>query len=92
MRRSPASDAGQEWHGGVDRPPAVGISRPGDPRPTRDEQLAALGALERFADRRVTFTDCLSFGVMKPRRIERVFGFDGDFRIAGFILVPVGSD
>ena len=56
--------------------------------PTRDEQLAALVTLERYADQRVTFTDCLSFGVMKSRRIERVFGFDADFRVAGFLLVP----
>lgn len=58
--------------------------------PSRDEQLAALVTLERYADQRVTFTDCLSFGVMKVRRIERVFGFDDDFRIAGFLLVPGG--
>jgi predicted nucleic acid-binding protein len=56
--------------------------------PSRDEQLAALGTHEKYADQRVTFTDCLSFGVMKNRRIERVFGFDEDFRIAGFLLVP----
>jgi hypothetical protein len=56
--------------------------------PSREEQLAALVTLERFADQRVTFTDCLSFGVMKARRIERVFGFDDDFRVAGFLLVP----
>ena len=56
--------------------------------PSRDEQMAALGTLERYADQRVTFTDCLSFGLMKARRIERVFGFDKDFRIAGFLLVP----
>ena len=56
--------------------------------PSRDEQLAALVTLERYADQRVTFTDCLSFAVMKTRRIERVFGFDADFRVAGFLLVP----
>jgi predicted nucleic acid-binding protein len=56
--------------------------------PDRDEQLAALGTLERYADQWVTFTDCLSFGLMKTRRVERVFGFDDDFRLAGFLLVP----
>ena len=56
--------------------------------PSRDEQIAALSTLERYADQRVTFTDCLSFGVMRARRIDRVFGFDEDFRIAGFVLVP----
>jgi predicted nucleic acid-binding protein len=56
--------------------------------PTRDEQIAALGALERYADQRLSFTDCISFGVMKALRIERAFGFDRDFAIAGFLLVP----
>ncbi len=50
--------------------------------------MAALGTLEKYSDQRLTFTDCLSFGAMKARRIERVFGFDEDFRIAGFLLVP----
>lgn len=59
--------------------------------PSRDEQMAALGTLERYADQHVSFTDCLSFGLMKERRLERVFGFDDDFRIAGYLLVPGGS-
>jgi predicted nucleic acid-binding protein len=61
------------------------------PDPSRDEQLAALGTLERLADQQLTFADCLSFGLLRARHIERVFGLDGDFRVAGFILVPGGS-
>jgi predicted nucleic acid-binding protein len=56
--------------------------------PDRDEQIAALATLDKYADQRVTFTDCISFGVMKARRLDRVFGFDSDFRLAGFVLVP----
>jgi len=58
--------------------------------PTREEQLAALATFEKYADQRVTFTDCLSFGLMKARRLDRVFGFDDDFRVVGYLLVPGG--
>jgi uncharacterized protein len=59
--------------------------------PSRDEQLAALATLEKYADQQMTYTDCISFGIMKSRRIERVFGFDDDFRLAGFLLIPGAS-
>lgn len=57
-------------------------------RPDRDDEIAALGMLEKYADQRVSFTDCICFVLMKARSVDRVFGFDGDFRSAGFHLVP----
>lgn len=56
--------------------------------PGREDEIAALGLLEKYADQSVTFTDCVCFVLMRSRRLDRVFGFDSDFRIAGFQLVP----
>lgn len=40
--------------------------------------------MRKFADQGVSFTDCLSFALMKRRRIGWVFGFDRHFVNAGF--------
>jgi len=57
-------------------------------RPGREEEQAALGWFEKYADQRVSFTDCLSFVVLRNHRIHRVFGFDRHFALAGFELWP----
>ncbi|MFU8848643.1 MAG: type II toxin-antitoxin system VapC family toxin [Opitutales bacterium] len=47
--------------------------------------------MRKFADQGVSFTDCLSFALMKRERIAWVFGFDHHFTAAGFRLWP-GAD
>lgn len=42
--------------------------------------------MRKFADQGVSFTDCLSFALMKRQRINWVFGFDRHFAAAGFRL------
>jgi len=42
--------------------------------------------MRKFADQGVSFTDCLSFVLMKRHRIRSVFGFDHHFAAAGFTL------
>ncbi|HKK19129.1 MAG TPA: PIN domain-containing protein [Opitutales bacterium] len=42
--------------------------------------------MRKFADQGVSFTDCLSFVLMKRERIRWVFGFDHHFAAAGFRL------
>jgi predicted nucleic acid-binding protein len=41
-----------------------------------------------FGDQAVSFTDALSFAVMRRMRIERAFSFDRHFALAGFELWP----
>ena len=48
----------------------------------------ALRLMRKFADQAVSFTDCLSFGLMKREQIRHVFGFDRHFEAAGFCLWP----
>lgn len=57
-------------------------------RPGSEEEQQALDLLEKYHDQRIGFVDCLSFVTMRQNRINRVFGFDKHFRIAGFTLWP----
>lgn len=43
---------------------------------------------ETYEDKVLSFTDCTSFAIMKKSRIEKAFSFDGDFKNAGFVLMP----
>lgn len=52
---------------------------------TNDElEQAALNVYERFDDPALSFTDCLSFSVMRALSITTVFAFDRHFVHAGF--------
>ena len=57
-------------------------------RPTAEDELRALELFEKYADQRVSFTDCVSFVLMRRSRIERAFSFDGHFSRAGFMIWP----
>lgn len=54
-----------------------------------DEQTeqAALHVYERLADPRLSFTDCVSFTVMRALGITTAFAFDRHFQRAGFELL-----
>lgn len=57
-------------------------------RPDADDEKAALDLLEKYADQRVSFTDCVSFALMERHNIRTAFSFDHHFRIAGFDMEP----
>ncbi len=57
-------------------------------RPTAPDEIAAITWLEKFADQRVSFTDAISFALLKRHRITRVFTFDRHFELAGFQGLP----
>jgi predicted nucleic acid-binding protein len=48
----------------------------------------ALDLLERFADKRLSLTDAVSFALMDELDISAAFTFDRDFRDCGFRMVP----
>lgn len=58
-------------------------------RPSEDHERAALDYFEKYADQEVSFTDCVSFALMRSHGIRRVFTFDRHFRLAGFETIPV---
>jgi predicted nucleic acid-binding protein len=53
-------------------------------RPTREDELAAVDWLEKFADQKVSYTDAVSFALMRRYRLTRAFTFDRHFELAGF--------
>ncbi|MCI4372940.1 MAG: type II toxin-antitoxin system VapC family toxin [Thermoplasmata archaeon] len=55
---------------------------------TPDRFWAAWETLLGRPDQRWSLTDCLSFVPMKSLGIRLAFGFDSDFRHAGFDLLP----
>ena len=57
-------------------------------RPDRRDEINALQFFGKYADQHVSFTDCISFVLMKREKINRVFSFDRHFLFAGFHVVP----
>ena len=56
-----------------------------------EEALTSYSGLElfrRFADQKVSYTDCVSFVLMRRYAIVRAFAFDRHFIQAGFDLWP----
>lgn len=53
-----------------------------DPGEWRD----AARMMKKFADQAVSYTDCLSFVLMRREGLRDVFAFDGHFAAAGFRL------
>ena len=53
-------------------------------RPTLEDELEAVEAFSKYADPKVSFTDCISFVLMKRNRIQKAFSFDRHFSLAGF--------
>ena len=57
-------------------------------RPDGEDELAALDLFARFADQEASFTDCISFALMRRYRLSRAFTFDRHFLAAGFEVLP----
>ncbi len=57
-------------------------------RPDHEDESDALRWFEKFADQGVSFTDCVSFVLMKKKRIKTAFAFDRHFADAGFVRWP----
>ena len=48
----------------------------------------ALERMARFADKRLSLTDCASFAVIERLGLAAAFTFDRDFRDCGYLTVP----
>lgn len=53
-------------------------------RSDQNDELSALKYFEKYGDQQISFTDCVSFVLMKKSRIKKVFTFDQHFVMAGF--------
>ena len=54
---------------------------------SREDELEALRWMRKYADQRITFTDCVSFALMRRHRIRTAFTFDRHFKLAGFEVI-----
>jgi hypothetical protein len=50
--------------------------------------MKAIDLFARYSDHELSFTDCVSFVLMKRKRIKRAFTFDHHFRLLGFETHP----
>jgi predicted nucleic acid-binding protein len=57
-------------------------------RPDENDELAALELFQKYADQRVSYTDCVSFVLMERQNIKCAFSFDRHFTIPGFDVEP----
>jgi uncharacterized protein len=54
---------------------------------TRDDEVAAIRWMRKYADKEISFTDCLSFAMMRRLGIRNAFTFDRHFHDAGFQVI-----
>jgi predicted nucleic acid-binding protein len=54
----------------------------------REHHVAALAWLQRLDDQRLSYTDAVSFAVMRGRRCTTALTLDRDFTVAGFRRLP----
>jgi predicted nucleic acid-binding protein len=57
-------------------------------RPDVSDESAAVDLFRKFADQKVSFTDCVSFALMRRHRLKKAFTFDRHFAQAGFEIWP----
>ena len=57
-------------------------------RPSVQDELTSLTLFEKYADQKISFTDCVSFALMRKVGLKQAFTFDKHFRYAGFEVVP----
>ncbi|MCP4753249.1 MAG: PIN domain-containing protein [Proteobacteria bacterium] len=57
-------------------------------RPDLDDELKAISLFSKYFEQAISFTDCVSFVLMKKKKIQTAFSFDSHFEIAGFSKKP----
>lgn len=57
-------------------------------RPDQEDELRGIELFEKYADQHVSFTDAVSFALMRRSGIETAFTFDAHFARAGFAVLP----
>ena len=57
-------------------------------RPGKYDEIEAVKVFEKYADQSLSYTDCISFVLMRSHKIKRAFTFDKHFQMAGFTSIP----
>ena len=53
-----------------------------------DIEAEAMSLLKKYADQDFSYTDAVSFVIMKREKIRKAFSFDKHFLTIGFLMVP----
>jgi uncharacterized protein len=53
----------------------------------REDELTAVHLFKKFAHQEVSFTDCISFAIMRRHGVATAFTFDRHFLHAGFNVI-----
>lgn len=56
-------------------------------RPEHSDEMEAIDLFEKYADQKISYTDCISFVLMRRERIKTAFSFDKHFHQLGFELM-----
>ena len=57
-------------------------------RSSKEDELKAIDIFEKYSDHCLSFTDCISFVLMRKKNLKRVFTFDRHFQMMGFRSFP----
>ncbi len=52
-------------------------------RPDSEDELEAIHLFEKYSDQKISFTDCISFALIRRENIDTVFSFDKHFERLG---------
>ncbi len=55
---------------------------------TQEVEEDAKAILKKYTDQDFSYTDAVSFAIMKKHKIEKAFSFDKHFTTAGFTRIP----
>jgi predicted nucleic acid-binding protein len=53
-----------------------------------DMETEAEGILKKYSDQDFSYTDAVSFAIMKTQKMKKAFAFDKHFQTMGFMKVP----
>lgn len=55
---------------------------------TADIERTAEEMLKKYGDQDFSYTDAVSFAIMRQQRIKKAFAFDRHFQTTGFVRIP----
>jgi len=53
-------------------------------RPIEDDEKKAIAVMTKYLDQKLSYTDCISFVLMKKNNLKTYFGYDSHFSTFGF--------
>lgn len=56
-------------------------------RPDHEDEENAIALFEKYADQKISFTDCISFVLMRREHLKTTFSFDKHFSQVGFEIL-----